>query len=160
VTLEEARGRDWHWLWIAIAAGLCGTGAHLLLMYLKARTGLLPEFQPYQSLQFALARMTGTEVHAAVPWILSWLNGSTVLGFLFARMHDRMPGHSGASRGAAFGVLGWVVMNLAGFPLIGLGPFAIGVGLEWRPALFSLAMMLTYSVVLGVAYSALHGRRR
>ena len=46
-------------------------------------------------------------------------------------------------------------MNLIFFPLIELGPFAIGVGLGIAPALLSLAMLLTYSLVLGIVYAAL-----
>jgi hypothetical protein len=41
------------------------------------------------------------------------------------------------------------------FPLLGLGLFASKLDLGIWPALFSLAMLLTYSVVLGVVYAAL-----
>jgi len=41
------------------------------------------------------------------------------------------------------------------FPLLGLGVFSTGIGLGVWPALFSLAMLLTYSVVMGVVYDAL-----
>jgi hypothetical protein len=40
-------------------------------------------------------------------------------------------------------------------PMIGLGALATGAGLGIAPAQFSLAMLLTYSVVLGSAYGAL-----
>ena len=43
-------------------------------------------------------------------------------------------------------------MDLIFFPLLGLGPFAMQLGLGLRPALFSLGMMLTYSVVMGAVY--------
>ena len=43
-------------------------------------------------------------------------------------------------------------MDLILFPLLGLGPFAIHVGLGLWPALFSLGMMLAYSIVLGLVY--------
>jgi hypothetical protein len=51
------------------------------------------------------------------------------------------------------------------FPLAGLGPFASGLSLGIWPVLFSLAMLLACSVVLGIAYAALNswrhvGRRR
>jgi hypothetical protein len=54
-----------------------------------------------------------------------------------------------------FGLLGWVLMDLIFFPLIGLGPFAMAVGLGIKPALLSLAMVLTYSIVLGSVYVTL-----
>ena len=46
-------------------------------------------------------------------------------------------------------------MGLVFFPLIGLGLFAIQLGLGFWPALFSLTMLLTYSIVMGIVYSAL-----
>jgi hypothetical protein len=45
-----------------------------------------------------------------------------------------------------------LVMDLIFFPLLELGPFAIHVGLGLWPALFSLGMMLAYSIVWGLVY--------
>jgi len=42
------------------------------------------------------------------------------------------------------------------FPLLGLGLFATNLDLGIEPALFSLAMLLTYSIVLGSVYAALN----
>ena len=125
-------------------------------MYLKARVGLLPAFQPYASLQAALSDVTGGEVPAIVPWVLSFLNGATVLGFGFGRLYLHLPGRTGAVKGLAFGIAGWLAMGIVFFPLVGLGLFATGAGLGVTPALFSLAMILTYSLVLGAAYGALN----
>ena len=147
------------WIWKAAVAGFCGRAAHSLLMYLKWRTGLLPDFQPYENLQAALGRLTGAEVHPVIPWALSFLNGSTVLGFCFGRFYSRLPGESGVAKGVAFGVLGWAVMGLVFFPLLGLGPFAASLDRGIWPAMFSLAMLLTYSVILGIVYAALNPRR-
>ena len=49
-------------------------------------------------------------------------------------------------------------MGLIFFPLIGLGPFAFGIGLGIAPAMMSLGMVLTYSVILGTVYVALDAR--
>lgn len=148
-----------HWIWKAAVAGFCGSAAHSLLMYLKWRTGLLPSFQPYESLQAALAHVTGAKVHPIIPWALSFLNGSTVLGFCFGRFYAWLPGASGMAKGVAFGIFGWVAMGLVFFPLLELGPFALHLGLGIWPALFSLAMLLTYSVMLGLVYAALDPQR-
>ena len=51
-------------------------------------------------------------------------------------------------------------MGLIFFPLIGLGPFAIRAEEGIGPALLSLSMLLTYSVVLGIVYSALNSLSR
>ena len=55
-----------------------------------------------------------------------------------------------------FGIFGWLVMGFVFFPLVGLGPFAGKLDLGVWPAVFSLAMILAYSVVLGVVYAALN----
>jgi hypothetical protein len=145
-------------IWKSVAAGLCGSAAHTLLMYLKARGNLLPAFQPYESLQAALAHLTGRDVPAFVPWALSFLNGSTLVGFLFGLAYPKLPGGGGAAKGLVFGLIGWLAMGLLFFPLIGLGFFGAQVGLGTAPALFSLAMLLVYSVVLGMVYGALTAR--
>lgn len=127
-------------------------------MYLKSRIGLLPSFQPYDSLQAALGRVIGGEIHPVVPWVLSFLNGSTVLSFAFDRLYGRLPGQGGVAKGLAFGIAGWLLMGLAFFPLIGLGTFGTGAGSGLEPALFSLAMILAYSLVLGGVYGMFNGR--
>ena len=144
------------WIWKPIIAGLSGTIVHLLFMYFKSRIGLLPSFQPYKSFQLALSHWIRTDVPVIVPWALSFLNGMTILGFLFGRINRLLPGRNGVTKGLTFGLMGWVLMGLIFFPMIGLGPFAIRVGLGIEPALLSLAMLLTYSVVLGTVYAALN----
>ena len=143
------------WIWRSVIAGSAGTIVHFLFMHLKSWTGLLPSFQPYQSFQVALSHWVGANVPAIVPWGLSFLNGMAILGFLFARINRLLPGRNGATKGLMFGLIGWMFMGLIFFPLIGLGPFATGIGLGIGPALLSLAMVLTYSVVLGTVYVAL-----
>jgi hypothetical protein len=49
-------------------------------------------------------------------------------------------------------------MGLAFFPIIGLGFFALDAGLGISPALFSLMMLLSYSIVMGTVYNALYAR--
>jgi hypothetical protein len=117
------------WIWKSLIAGLSGTIVHFAFMYLKSRLGLLPSFQPYQSFQAALSHWVGTNVPATVPWLLSFLNGMTILGFLFGRLNRLLPGRTGLSKGLSFGLIGWLFMGLIFFPLIGLGPFAVEAGL-------------------------------
>jgi len=114
---------------------------------------ILESFQPYQSLQIALSYWTGEYVHPLVPWLLSYINGSTAAGFAFANLYRHLPGSSGPTKGFIAGVIGWLAMDLIFFPLLGLGPFATHLGFGLWPALFSLGMMLAYSVVMGIVYS-------
>jgi hypothetical protein len=143
------------WIWKSAIAGLCGSTAHSLLMYFKTRSGLLPAFQPYETLQLALGDWIGRDIPRLVPWAMSFVNGSTIAGPIFALSYRWLPGDNGAIKGLVYGAAGWVVMGTIFFPLLGLGLFAIDVGLGVWPALFSLAMLLTYSVVMGIVYSLL-----
>jgi len=145
-----------HSIWKSIAAGLCGTAAHSALMFLKSWTGALPSFQPYESLQNIFSHFIGGEIHPIVPLVFSFLSGATLVGFLFGLSYRVLPGKNGATKGLIFGLLGWMVMGLLFFPFLGLGLFGIKVGIGLAPALFSLAMLLTYSVVMGLVYSALN----
>jgi len=141
-------------IWKSFAAGLCGSAAHTGLMLLKSRMGWLPSFHPYEDLQQALSQLVGGSVHPLVPWALSFLNGAVVLGTVFGRS---WPGRSGAAKGFVFGVLGWIAMGVLFFPMLGRGLFATGAGLGLLPALFSLLMLLSYGVIMGIAFSALNG---
>jgi hypothetical protein len=145
------------WFWRAAIAGLCGSLTHTLLMLGKAKLGVLESFQPYQSLQIALSYTTGEDIHPLGPWLLSYINGSTAASFSFANLYRHLPGNSGPIKGFIAGVLGWLAMNLIFFPLLGLGPFVTQLGLGVWPALFSLGMMLAYSVVMGIVYSMIDG---
>jgi len=148
------------WIARSIIAGASGSVVHFLFMYFKSATGLLPEFQPYHSFQVALSDWLGTNVPHIVPWVLSFLNGMTILSLLFGRIHRLLPGRNGLAKGTTFGLIGWVFMGLIFFPLIGLGPFAIKVGLGAAPAFLSLGMLLTYSVVMATVYVALEGESK
>jgi hypothetical protein len=97
----------------------------------------------------------GRNVHPAVPWALSFFNGAIVLGYVFGRTFLLLPGRTGITKGFIFGLLSWMVMGLLFFPALGLGIFATKTGLGVTPAFFSLLMLLTYSIVMGIAYSAL-----
>jgi hypothetical protein len=143
-------------IWKSLAAGLCGSAAHTGLMFLKSRLGWLPSFHPYEDLQQTLSHLVGGSVHPLVPWALSFLNGAVVLGILFGRIYRLLPGRSGAAKGFVFGVFGWLVMGVLFFPTLDRGLFATGAGLGVLPALFSLAMLLAYGVIMGIAYSALN----
>ena len=142
-------------IWKTLAAGLCGSAAQSSLMFLKSRMGWLPSFQPYHDLQQALSQLVGSSVHPLLPWALSFLNGAVLLGFLFGRTYRWLPGESGAAKGFVFGALGWMIMGLVFFPMLGRGLFATRAGLGFQPAIFSLLMVLTYSVILGIVYSTL-----
>src|SRR5271169_2655025 len=80
------------WVWKSLAAGLCGTIAHTLIVLLKVRAGWLPSFQPYQALQNTLSQLLNSAVPPIIPWIISYLNGMTIVGLLFGSSYRLLPG--------------------------------------------------------------------
>jgi hypothetical protein len=44
---------------------------------------MLPAFQPYEALQAALSHWRGADIHPLMPFALSFVNGSTIVGFVF-----------------------------------------------------------------------------
>lgn len=139
--------------WNSVAAGVCGSLAHTLLMGFKGWAGLLPSFEPYDDLQSALTRLVGSSVPQAVVWTLSYFNGSLVLSFLFGRVYRLLPAQTGAAKGAIFGFAVWLVMAVTFFPAIGKGLFAAQTPLGLAPTAFSLAMVMAYSITLGITYA-------
>jgi hypothetical protein len=63
-----------------------------------------------------LADVIGTDIHPIVPWMLSFVSGATIIGFLFGRTYTLLPGKTAAIKGLTFGLLGWMVMGLLFFP--------------------------------------------
>ncbi len=142
-------------IWKAVLAGLAGAIATNALFYLKTKLGIFPSFVPYAELQKTLAMLTGADVHPAVPWLLSFLNGALVLGPLFRATYTLLPGQSGLVKGLHFGIAGWILVGLVFLPLIGLGIFAANAALGIWPALMMLMMLLIYGAVTGTVYGRL-----
>ena len=145
----------WEWIWKSAISSLCGSIASTLLMYFKARAGILPSFQPSENFQQAAGYLIGHDVHPDLLWLISYLNGSTAVGLVFGYLYRYLPGSNGATKGAVFGLCGWLAMNLLAFPLVGLGLFATAIGLGPWPSAFSLAMLSTFSVAMGLVYGML-----
>jgi hypothetical protein len=142
----------------SVVAGVAGASVHSAFMYAKARFGILPSFQPYETLQALLNHLFAGDTHPALAWALSFLSGATLIGLLFGRAYRFLPSENWFGKGVVFGVLAWALLGLLFFPVIGLGLFATAPGLGFAPALLSLAMLLSYGVAMGAVYAALSTR--
>ena len=137
-------------------ASSCGTLAHTGLMELKSRSGLLPDFDPSASLRTALSSLVaGAIPQEALVWLLSPLNGAALIGLLFGRFFNVLPGSNGLTKGLILGCAGWLLLATVLFPALGIGIFAFSLNLGFGPALFSFAMVQSYSLVLGFVYAVL-----
>jgi hypothetical protein len=94
-----------------------------MLMLVHNRRGPLREFQPSEDIQRALSWMTGGDVHPAVAWLLSFVNGALIWGLIFGQVYRFLPGRRAWQKGMLFGVCAWAAMNLIFFPLVDRGLF-------------------------------------
>ena len=69
----------------SLIAGFCGTVVHSLLMLVHSKTGPLPEFQPNDDIRSALWLLTGARIRPVVAWVLLFVNGTLIWGFLFGQ---------------------------------------------------------------------------
>jgi hypothetical protein len=86
----------------SFVAGLCGTAAHGLLVLVHSKTGPLPEFQPNDDIQRALSWLAGAEIHPGVAWLLLFVNGAVIWGFLFGQVYRFLPGPKCLAKGGVF----------------------------------------------------------
>lgn len=139
----------------SLLSGLGASSVHLVLMELKRRTGVLPEFDPYSDLQKMLSAVASPALDASWAWLLTYVNGAMLLGFLFGQSFPYLPGRNALIKGCAFGAFSWLLLGLGFLPLIGSGPFAYALGLGATPALLMLAMLMVYAVVVSLLYEKL-----
>jgi hypothetical protein len=118
----------------SLLAGFCATTVHVVLTTLKHRAGILPAFEPYADLQRLLSGMIGRLLEPALSWLISYIDGALILGFLFGRLYVRLPGASALGNGALFGFAAWLGMGLGLLPVVGRGIFARELGLRALPA--------------------------
>jgi len=146
-------------VFFSLLAGFGATTVHLALMELKHRAAILPAFEPYEDLQRLLASATSLAIEPPVSWLLPYLNGALVLGFVFGRLYLRLPGRTALAKGAAFGLAAWLAMGFGLIPLTGRGIFASALGLGIQPAALMLAMLMTYAIVMSLLYAWLTAPR-
>ncbi len=140
----------------AFVAGFCGTIAHSLLMLVHGKAGPLPEFQPNEDIQRVVRWLVGAEVSPGVAWLLSFVNGALVWGFVFGQAYRFLPGKSAWLKGVSFAVFAWMIMGFLFFPLVGRGLFASALGLGATPALLMLVALVVYSVTMSLVYHRLN----
>jgi hypothetical protein len=141
----------------SLIAGLCGAAVHSLLVLVHGKTGPLPEFQPNADIERGLSWLVGGAIQPVIAWLLSFVSGALIWGFLLGQSYRFLPGKGPWQKGAFFGVFAWIVMGLVFFPLMDRGIFAIKLGLGMAPAILMLVMFLAYSVTMSLVYHTLSG---
>jgi len=134
----------------SVLAGMGATTVHLALMALKRYFSVLPELDPYADMQRLLS---GTLQFPE--WLLAYVNGGLILGFIFGKVWRFLPGDTAFTRGLSFGTLAWLALGLGLLPLAGHGPFALALGLGPWPAGLMLVMLSVYAVTMSFLYDKL-----
>ena len=139
----------------SLIAGLCGTSVHSLLALVHGKTGPLSEFQPNSDIQMGLSWLIGTEIHPGLAWLLWFVNGAVIWGFVFGQVYSSLPGKNPWQKGFFFAICAWTAMGFVFFPLVDRGVFAVRLGLGIAPAILLLVMLLAYSVTMSLVYHLL-----
>lgn len=143
-----------------VLAGLCGTLAQIGLRSARTALGILPEFQPYDSIQRQLAEAVGGgSTPAALQALLPLLSGALIWSSIFAWGYRWIPGRSALAKGLTVTALAWVVVGFVLLPLAGEGLFAYRAGAGAWPALMMLVMLSVYCVTLSLVYARLRRNR-
>ena len=140
----------------SLIAGFCGALAHSLLTLVHRKTGPLPEFQPNEDIRRIVSALLHTEIHPGIAWLLLFVNGAVIWGFVFGQAYRFLPGNSPWQKGGFFAVCAWAVMGFVFFPLVGRGVFAVQLGLGIGPAVLMLLMFLTFSLTMSYVYHLLN----
>ena len=139
-------------LLFSLLAGFGATTVHIALMAIKHRAGILPGFEPYEDLQRLLSSTTALAVEPPLSWLLPYINGALILGFVFGQLFVHLPGRTAVAKGAAFGFVAWLVMGFGLLPLAGDGMFGRALGLGVLPAALMFAMLMIYAIVMSLLY--------
>ena len=136
---------------ITIVAGLFGLLVHSALMLAKDAFGILPGFQPQEDFRRLVGAWAGGPLAGLVPY----LTGAMIWGFLYARLHDRLPGRSFSEKGLGFALLAWVLMATGFFLLAGHGLLGLRLGYGLWPAALMFPMLAAFSLSLSFIHSRL-----
>src|SRR4029078_10151229 len=140
----------------SLIAGLCGTIMHSLLVLVHSKTGRLPEFHPNEDFRRPVSWLTGMNILPSVAWLLLFVNGAVIWGFVFGQAYRFIPGKGPWQKGVVFAFCAWMVMGLVFFSVVDRGIFAVGLGLGIAPAILLFVMLLTYSVTMSFVYHLLN----
>lgn len=137
---------------VSIRSGLLGgtiaTFAISAIVQMKNATGSLPDVH----LLGAWSALVGEPTHLAAGWIAHLVVSIIVGGIGFALLSSKLPSRSFAIKGAAFGLLMWLVIMLVVMPLSGAGIFALHQSTMAPVAV--LVLYLIYGLILGKFYSS------
>ncbi len=128
-----------------VIAGLVATIVLSVMMVIKGKMGVMPEL----NIISMLAGMMGAS--AIVGWLIHFMVGLGY-GVAFSQINGLLPG-SYVVKGIIIGILGWLVMMLMLMPMMGVGMFAMNMGM--MAPVMTLVLHIIFGIVLGLVYKSL-----
>ena len=137
-----------------------GMGVNLALYLLAAAGRGTPQQLLLDVLESAALRATGGVGPLNLGlFVALFFLGAVLWAFLYARVaRERLPGPPWA-RGLLFSVLPLAASGLVALPLLGAGPFGLGLGAGLLPLAGEVFRHALFGVGLGIAYELLRGAR-
>ncbi len=136
----------------ALLAGVIGTGVMTVFAMLAPLMGL-PPMDVAGMLAHFMGRWIGF-ISLPLGWAAHFMIGGT-LAFIYALWFVKILPGPAWTRGLVYGLLPWLVAQVAVMPLMGMGLFASAWG-SMVPALQSLLGHLVYGVTVGAVYGKAH----
>ena len=140
----------------SMVAGFVATLVLSALMLMKSTMGVMPELDVIQMLTGMAHMRMGLPANPTVGWILHFMIGTVVWGFLFVFIYDRLPGRGAVLKGIVFGALAWLLMMLIPMPMAGAGLF--GLNMSLMAPVMTLMLHLIWGAVLGSVFNMLGSR--
>ena len=140
----------------SMVAGFVATVVLSARMLMQSVMGVMPELDVIQMLTSMAHLNMGLPVNPAVGWILHFMIGTVVWGFLFTFLYERLPGRGAVVKGIVFGTLAWLLMMLLVMPMAGAGLFGLNMGV--MAPVMTLMLHLIWGAVLGSVFNMLGSR--
>lgn len=128
-----------------IIAGLVATAVLSMMMFAKGKMGVMPELDIIAMLA---SKMGGA---AMMGWAAHFMIGAVLYGIGFVVLYNLLPGKGAVAKGVLLGVLGWLMMMLVVMPMMGMGMFAMSLGM--MAAGMTLVLHIIFGAVLGFVYA-------
>lgn len=139
-----------------IVAGFIATIILSFFMILKSIFGLLPSVNAIKMLTQMGAHYLNLPPTPLVGWIIHFLIGTVLWGFIFQAIADLLPGHYWW-KGMIFAVCAWGLMMILVMPVAGAGFFGMKLGIGAPVATFILHII--YGIMLGAIFGKLVPKR-
>ena len=136
-----------------IIAGFAATVVLSALMVMKAMMGMMPDMNAIKMLTGMAHHLVATPATPVVGWLLHFMIGTLIWGYLFALLFNYLPSQSTAIKGVVFGTAAWLLMMVMVMPMAGAGLFGLHLGIGAPVA--TLILHWVYGAVLGTVYGKL-----